>query len=103
MPTPADPAAFARSQRLVFDGHNLHVGNSDVVHAVDWAPWINGHTLPAPACRQGFAGHGAHGELRPTRHPVSCRRCRRLHNIPDNTDQPALFPLYMPANPALPE
>ncbi|EIF01226.1 hypothetical protein [Saccharomonospora glauca] len=89
MPTPVDPAAFARSQRLAFDGHNLHIGSSSVVHAVDWLPWVDDHKLPAPACRQGFAGHGAQGELRPTRHPVSCRRCRRLRGLEGPTSTQA--------------
>lgn len=53
MPTPADPAAFARSQRLAFDGHNLHIGSSSVVHAVDWLPWIDDHKLPAPRVARG--------------------------------------------------
>lgn len=88
-----DPERFAASQRALFAGHNLHVGASVVAHAVDWVPWINGLTLPAPACRQGFAGHGAHGELRPTRRPVSCRRCRRLRGLDDVDTQPALFVL----------
>lgn len=59
------PVRFAASQRAaLFAEHNLHVGGG---HAVDWVPWINGLPCLPPACRQGFAGHGAHGELRPTR------------------------------------
>ena len=57
---------------------NLHVGRSRIVHQVAWLDWIDGLLLPAPACRQGFAGHGVHAELRPTRWPVTCQRCRRL-------------------------
>ncbi|KHF42160.1 hypothetical protein MINT15_39660 [Saccharomonospora viridis] len=90
---PADPTAFAADQATLFAGHNLHVGSSRIAHAVDWVPWINGLRLPAPACRQGFAGHGAHGELRPTTLPVSCRRCRRLRGLRNIDDQPALFVL----------
>lgn len=91
-----EPERFAASQHALFVGHNLHVGSSSVTHAVDWVPWINSLTLPAPACRQGFAGHGAQGELRPTRHPVTCRRCRRLRGLSDPGDydpQPTLFAL----------
>ncbi|TLW89227.1 hypothetical protein FFT09_22615 [Saccharomonospora piscinae] len=89
----ADPAAFAAAQEALFTGQNLHVGSSRVAHAVDWVPWINGLRLPAPACRQGFAGHGALGELRPTTLPVSCRRCRRLRGLYNDGEQPALFAL----------
>lgn len=73
-----DPDTFAAGQRTLFDEMNLHVGKSRVVHRVAWLAWINDLTLPAPACRQGFAGHGCHAELRPTRWPVTCRRCRRM-------------------------
>lgn len=92
-----DPSRFATSQRIAFDGMNLHVGKSSVVHAVNWVDWIDDLTLPAPACRQGFAGHGAHGELRSTSWPVTCRRCRRLRgdqaSTSDEPHQQALFPL----------
>lgn len=57
---------------------NLHVGRSRIAHQVAWLDWIDGLVLPAPACRQGFAGHGFHAELQPTHWPVTCRRCRRL-------------------------
>ncbi len=89
----ADPAAFAAEQEALSAGHNLHVGSSRIAHAVDWVPWVNGLRLPAPACRQGFAGHGAQGELRPTRLPTSCRRCRRLRGLHGVDEQPALFAL----------
>lgn len=88
-----DPAHFAAAQARLFTGHRLHVGHSPIVHELDWLPWLDHLELPAPACRQGFSGTGAHGELRPTRHPVTCRRCLRLHHEPDDHrhDQPALF------------
>jgi hypothetical protein len=89
----ADPAAFAAAQEALFAGYQLHVGSSRIAHAVDWVPWINGLRLPAPACRQGFAGHGAQGELRPTTLPVSCRRCRRLRGLHSLGEQSPLFPL----------
>lgn len=73
-----DPARFAYAQRIAFTDHNMHVGRSRVTHAVAWTDWIDDLQLPAPACRQGFNGHGLHGELRPTRWPVTCRRCRRM-------------------------
>lgn len=90
-----DPASFAAGQRELFAGHHLHVGRSHVIHAVDQVSWINGLTLPAPACRQGFAGHGAQGELRPTMQAVTCRRCRRIRGLDlvevDADPQVALF------------
>jgi hypothetical protein len=81
----------------------MHVGRSRVAHAVAWTDWMDDLQLPAPACRQGFNGHGLHGELRPSRWPVTCRRCRRMLG----QDQPVggigqpgelvLFPLADPA------
>lgn len=91
--TTDEPARFAASQRRAFTDNNLHVRGSSVVHAVDWVDWTQGLRLPAPSCRQAFGGHGFHGELRPTRWPVTCRRCRRLRDKPLTHDQPALFPL----------
>lgn len=84
---------LAASMAAAFAGRNLHIGASRVVHAVSWAEWVDGHELPVPSCRQGFAGTGTHGELTPTRHPVSCRRCRRLHGDEADERQAALFPL----------
>lgn len=87
-----DPARFAASQHELFGGHQLRIGRSATVHATAWRDWINGHTLPAPACHQGWSGLGAAGELVPTRHAATCRKCRRLRGEHDE-DQPALFPL----------
>lgn len=92
----ADPARFAATQHALFAGRRLHVGRSSVVHEVAYAEWLDELTLPVPACRQGFAGLGAHGELRPTRWPVTCRRCRRLRGDDsgnEHQEQPALFAL----------
>jgi|GEM_PF-3595072 len=101
LPTHTDPARFADAQARLFTGQRLHVGASPIVHELDWIPWLDELVLPGPACRQGFAGTGARGELRPTHHPVTCRRCLRLHDDPDTTqhDQPALFALPDPHHP----
>lgn len=93
-PGHTDPARFAAAQRRLFTGRRLHVGASPVVHELDWVPWLDEWELPAPACHQGFSGTGTSGELRPTRHPVTCRRCLRSRDEPeheDPPDQPALF------------
>lgn len=88
----ADPARFAAAQQALFAGANLHIGRSEIVHAVADVPWLGELTLPAPACRQGYAGTGTHGELRPTRWRVTCQRCRRLRGqAEDGAEQPALF------------
>lgn len=94
-----DPTRFADAQRRLFTGRRLHVGHSPVVHELYWVPWLDELELPAPACRQGFAGTGTHGELKPTRHPVSCRRCLRLRDGPADEhqqEQPALFAVPEP-------
>lgn len=96
---PSSPEWFASGQHAVFTGRNLRIGASSIVHAVADVPWLGDLTLPAPACRQGYAGTGTHGELRPTRWPVTCRRCRRLpatDNGEQPAQQPALFPLPHP-------
>lgn len=99
VPLPARPAGldlarFGAGQHAVFEGMNLHIGRSDVVHAVVDVPWLGELTVPAPACRQGYAGTGTQGELRPTRWPVTCQRRRRLRGqADDGADQPTLFEL----------
>jgi len=77
-PAGQSPAEFAAWQRDMFCGMNLHVGRSNVVHAVVWAEWIDGLSLPVPSCHQGFSGHGVHAELRATARAVSCLKCRRV-------------------------
>lgn len=89
-----DPARFAAAQHRLFAGQNLRIGRSETVHATDFRDWINGLTLPSPACHQGWSGLGAAGELLATRHPVTCTKCRRLHGVraPDD-DELVLFTL----------
>ena len=88
-----DPERFADAQHDQFEGKRLRIGRSDTVHAVTWAEWINGLTLPAPACHQGWSGIGSGGELTSTEHEVTCRKCRRLVGIGSDPAQRALFPL----------
>jgi hypothetical protein len=93
-----DPVRFAASQHRIFASHNLRIGRSDTVHSVDFRDWINGLTLPSPACHQGWSGLGAAGELLATRHPVTCAKCRRLLGQSLDDDQPnelALFRLQL--------
>lgn len=88
-----DPEAFAEAQHRLFEGRRLHIGRSDVVHAVVWVEWINSLTLPAPACHQGWSGLGSGGEITASRRPVTCRKCARFIGIPDDPAQITLFPL----------
>ncbi|RZQ61870.1 hypothetical protein EWH70_22285 [Amycolatopsis suaedae] len=90
-----DPSRFAAEQHRLFTGQRLRIGRSGTVHEVTWVDWINGLTLPAPACHQGWSGLGASGEITPTTHASTCLKCRRLRGLPpsDDADQPALFPL----------
>lgn len=48
------------------------------MHAANFRDWINGLTLPSPACHQGWSGLGAAGKLLATRHPVTCAKCPLL-------------------------
>ncbi|MHA6799725.1 hypothetical protein [Bounagaea algeriensis] len=93
-PHRGSPAAIAASMARAFSGRRLMVGRSAVAHATAWFDWIDGHELPGPACRQGFAGHGTHAELLPTERVVTCRRCRRLRPELDDSgpNQTVLFP-----------
>lgn len=92
-PDPLNPERFAAAQRALFRGRRLRVGSGRAVHAVDWAPWTAGESLPVPACRTGWAGHGTAGDLRPTSHPITCRRCLALRpgERDHGDDQPALW------------
>lgn len=59
--------------------------------------WINGLTLPSPACRQVWSGLGAAEELvLPTRHPVTCAKCRRLRGLLDENHPEALALFTLP-------
>ncbi|QYN26301.1 hypothetical protein K1T34_32595 [Amycolatopsis sp. DSM 110486] len=96
MPIPRGPtidaARFAAAQHTLFSDSNLHVGRSGVVHAVGWVPWLDNLELPSPACHQGYSGTGAHGELLPTRFPVTCMKCRRARGLTYiDDDQQVLF------------
>lgn len=90
-PDRLDPAAFAAAQRQLFDGRRLRVGSGRAVHAVEWSPWTSGASLPVPACRTGWAGHGTAGDVRPTRDAITCRRCLALRpGEHQATDEPQL-------------
>ena len=78
--TQLDPVRFAAAQRELFASQNVRVGAGRVVHAVAWTPWLEEHELPMPACHTGWAGHGLGGDVRPTRDPVTCRRCLTLRS-----------------------
>lgn len=90
-----NPVRFADTQHRRFARRNLRIGSSRTVHATAWTHWLDGLTLPAPACRQGWCGLGATGELSPTRDAPTCRKCRRLHGLAadDDSAQTALFTL----------
>lgn len=92
-----DPARFAARQRRLFTGQNLRIGRSSIVHAVDFREWINGLTLPFPACHQGWSGLGAAGELLATRHRVTCAKCRRLRGMLDADPAGTLVLFSLPA------
>lgn len=89
-----DPARFAAAQHRLFTGLNLRIGRSPTVHGVAWRDWINGLTLPAPACHQGWSGLGAAGELTATTDRVTCRKCGRIPDLDDAAaNQAVLFEL----------
>ena len=90
-----DPDLFAAEQHRLFAGRNLRIGRSKTVHALAWRDWINGLTLPFPACHQGWSGVGAAGELHPTGLAPSCLKCMRIRGLPvdGEAEQPALFVL----------
>lgn len=77
--TQLDPERYAAAQRALFAGRRLRVGTGQAVHAVAWVPWVEGYTLPMPACRTGWAGYGVSGDMLPTGDAVTCRRCLALY------------------------
>jgi len=97
-----DPVPFAESRRRLFGDQNLRIGRSGTVHAVALVDWINGLTLPGPACHQGWSGLGAAGDLSPTPGPVTCVKCRRLTG-PRDEDQTGELTLFtLPGRPGAP-
>jgi hypothetical protein len=76
-PTTAILAGIAAHQRGQFEGRNLRIRRSKVIHAVRSYPWLAGLELPGPACDQGWGGPGLSGELHAVDQPVTCQRCLR--------------------------
>ncbi|MFE7461623.1 hypothetical protein ACWFMI_23775 [Nocardiopsis terrae] len=69
----ADIQAQAAKQRAQFEGMNLSIGKSKVVHRVALFPWMLGVRVPAPDCKRGFALDSA--RLVPRDAPVTCKAC----------------------------
>lgn len=86
-----EPHDIAAGMATLFRDRRLMIGSSTIVHAVTWQDWIDDLVLPAPACHQGWSGHGMHAEILPTRWPVTCRRCLRLRPEEDMPPQGVLF------------
>lgn len=96
-----DPGRFARGQIEQFTGRRLRIGGSGVVHEVSWRSWLGDLVLPVPACHQGWSGFAAAGDLTPTTHPATCRKCAvRSGSSPagDGAGQPGLFELDEPGS-----
>lgn len=70
-------ARLAREAATRFRGKHLRVRHSEVVHAVGWYRWIGRLYLPGPACRTGWAGVGAQGDLHAVEpsQPITCHKC----------------------------
>lgn len=76
-----------RSHRSVFHERRMRIGRNRVTHHVAWQTGADGVSRPVPACHTGWWGVGSSGELRPTRWPATCRRCRRISGEEDLSDQ----------------
>lgn len=88
-------ATLSHRCRTQFQGHNLQIRRSKVVHGVDWAAGLGGQSWPIPACRVGLTGWSLDA-IHPVTDPVSCERCRHGDDTPravhpvDDPDQLAL-------------
>ncbi|MGZ3140416.1 hypothetical protein ACVDFE_00065 [Lentzea chajnantorensis] len=78
-PTTAILTGIAMHQCNRFEGHNLRVRDSNVVHGVRLVAWLAGLQLPAPGCGQGWSGVGL-DELHPTTDAVTCHHCQHADN-----------------------
>lgn len=68
--------ARAIGARAVFNGHNMRLRPTGVVHMVHDADWLDGSQIPAPKCGAStIAGPLADGVA--TDEPVNCLRCLR--------------------------
>ncbi|MFC9085327.1 hypothetical protein [Nocardiopsis dassonvillei] len=47
--------AQAEQLRARFDGLQIRIGNSRIVHRSELCAWIGGVLIPAPQCHTGFA------------------------------------------------
>lgn len=81
------PTRLEKSQRSVFHGRRMRIGTNRVTHHVGWQTGADGVSRPVPACHTGWWGNGATGELRPTRWPATCRRCRRISGEGELVDE----------------
>lgn len=68
--------ARATGARYAFDGRNMRLRATGVVHTVTDIEWIDGAHIPAAKCGAATVG-GPLADGVPTDEPVNCLRCLR--------------------------
>lgn len=89
--------ARATGARYAFDGRNMRLRATGVVHTVTDIEWLDGAHLPAAKCGAATVG-GPLADGVPTDEPVNCLRCLRgtpAYRAPaQRTTHPAQRPLF---------
>lgn len=68
--------ARATGARYAYEGHNMRLRATGVVHTVADTDWLDGSHIPAPKCGASTVG-GPLADGAPTTEPVNCLRCLR--------------------------
>jgi len=89
--------ARATGARYAFDGHNMRLRATGVVHTVTDIEWLDGSHLPAAKCGAATVG-GPLADGVPTDEPVNCLRCLRgtpaYRPTGDRPPAPGMRPLF---------
>jgi hypothetical protein len=68
--------ARATGARYAYEGHNMQLRATGVVHTVADTDWLDGSQIPAPKCGASTVG-GPMADGFPTIEPTNCLRCLR--------------------------
>lgn len=87
--------ARATGARYAYEGRNMRLRATGVVHTVTDAEWIDGAHIPAPHCGAATVG-GPLADGVPTVEPVNCLRCLRGNRTrrPSRPPIPGQRPLF---------
>lgn len=78
----------AEYRRKFAGGKRLRTGPSRRAHAVGDARWFGNEVVPGPLCHAGTFSSSP-GDYDAVDGPVTCRRCRKILGLPEETPAPA--------------